>query len=349
MIALKDVSRPLTTAGPRSGVALPGRNPVPGRHAPGTTPDPAVTPGRAAAVRGYLHPGYARSLDEFGRPRALLRSGAYVLERPIPGSTDRDAMGCYPLLCCADWRALPEDLRDLQDLVSLTCVADPFAGFDRSELERCFDVVLDFKPHFVTELTRPVEAIVSRSHQATVRRALRDVDVEICADPAAHLDEWVGLYDCLIHRHGIRGIRAFSRGAFARQLALPGMVMFRATSRDTGAIGMDLWYVQGDVAYGHLAAFNRLGYELRASYATKWNVLRYFHGKVRWLELGGAAGTRPGAAAGLSAFKRGWATGTRMAHLCGKVLDRSRYEALCAAGGAADARYFPAYRREEFA
>ena len=164
-------------------------------------------------------------------------------------------------------------------------MADPFAPCDRSTLEQWFDVVLDFKPHFVTELTRPVEAIVSRSHQAAVRRALRQVDVEVCLEPAAHLDEWVGLYDCLIQRHRIEGIRAFSRAAFARQLAVPGMVMFRATSRDGQTIGMDLWYLQGDVAYGHLAAFNARGYELRASYATKWHTLRYFHGKARWLEL----------------------------------------------------------------
>ncbi|MBI2529355.1 MAG: GNAT family N-acetyltransferase [Candidatus Rokubacteria bacterium] len=300
-------------------------------------------------MTGYLHPGYAGSFDAFGRPRALPRSGAYVLERPIPGSTDRDAMGCYPLLCCAEWRALPQDLRDLEDLVSLTCVADPFAPCDRSTLEQWFDVVLDFKPHFVTELTRPVEAIVSRSHQAAVRRALRHVDVEVCHDPAAQLDQWVRLYDCLIQRHGITGIRAFSRAAFARQLALPGMVMFRATSGAGETIGMDLWYVQGDVAYGHLAAFSSRGYELRASYATKWHVLRHFHGKVRWLGLGGAAGTRPGVADGLSAFKRGWATGTRMAHLCGRILDRSRYEALCASRGTGTTRYFPAYRQEEFA
>ena len=347
VIPLKYDSSPLTTNSGLSNVTPQGRDF--GWSDRGAEPGPAAMPSRADGMSGYLHPGYAGSLGEFGCPRALPRSGAYVLQRSIPGSTDRDAMGCYPLLCCADWSGLPEDLSDLKDLVSLACVADPLATCDRSDLERWFDVVLDFKPHFVTELRRPVEAIVSRSHQAAVRRALKHVDVEICADPAAHLGEWVGLYDCLIQRHGITGIRAFSRAAFARQLALPGMVMFRATSRGGRAIGMDLWYVQGDVAYGHLAASSRLGYELRASYATKWHVLRHFHGKLRWLELGGAAGTQPRAAGGLSAFKRGWATGTRMAHLCGKVLDRPRYEALGAARGAGGAPYFPAYRQGEFA
>jgi len=300
-------------------------------------------------LAGYLHPGYAESLGEFGRPRALPRAGGVVLERAIPASSDRDAMGCYPLLCCADWDGLPDDLRDLEDLVSLVCVVDPFARCDRAALARWFDVVVDFKPHYVTDLAGPIEAIVSRSHRATVRRALRRVAVERCDDPARHAGEWLALHECLVRRHRITGIRAFSPAALTRQLALPGMVMFRAMVSDGETVGMDLWYVQGDVAYGHLAAFNARGYELRASYATKWEVLRYFHGRVRWLELSGGAGGAPGDDGGLVAFKRGWATGTRMAHLCGKVLDRRRYDALCAARGAGDTRYFPAYRAGELA
>jgi hypothetical protein len=258
-------------------------------------------------------------------------------------------MGAYPLLCCANWELLPEDLHDLGDLVSLVCVVDPFAPCDRTSLAQWFDVVVDFKVHFVTELEAPVESIVSRSHRATVRRALGRVGVTVCPEPAAHLDEWLDLYGTLIERHGITGLRAFSRAAFARQLALPGLVMFRATAPSGQPIGMELWYVQGEVAYGHLAAFSDTGYELRASYATKWHVLHHFHGKVRWLELTGAAGTDPRAEDGLTAFKRGWATGTRMAYLCGKILDSARYQALCAARGSGDTRYFPAYRQGEFA
>jgi hypothetical protein len=110
---------------------------------------------------------------------------------------------------------------------------------------------------------------------------------------------------------------------------------------------MDLWYVQGDVAYGHLAAFSSRGYELRASYGTKWHVLQYFHGKVRFLDLMGAAGAAD-ATNGLTQFKRGWATGTRTALLCGAILDRPRYDDLCAVRRIGATRYFPAYREGEF-
>ncbi len=300
------------------------------------------------AVTGYLHPDYAESLREFGRPRLLPHSAGYLLERPIPGTAERDAMGCYPLFCCANWSALGEDLGDLHGLVSVVCVVDPFAPCDRARLARWFDVVVDFKTHFVTELTQPAEAIVSLSHQATVRRALRRMHVEVCSEPDRHLDEWSILFDHLIERRHITGLRALSRRAFARQLALPGMVMFRASSLDGQTIGMDLWYVQGDVAYGHLAAYSPLGYALRASYGTKWHVLRYFRDKVRWLDLAGAAGINPRSEDGLTRFKRGWATGTRMALLCGKVLNRPRYESLCTLHDVGETRYFPAYRQGEF-
>ena len=61
------------------------------------------TPRASAAgpmVSGYLHPTYARSLSEFGAPRHLPHSGAWILERRIPGSPYSDAMGCYPILAC---------------------------------------------------------------------------------------------------------------------------------------------------------------------------------------------------------------------------------------------------------
>src|SRR3990172_4731763 len=77
------------------------------------------------AVTGYLHPGHAASLAEFGTPRPLPHSGGWLLERTIPGSESRDAMGCYPLFACRDWSRLPMDLEDLaRDLVSVSLVTD---------------------------------------------------------------------------------------------------------------------------------------------------------------------------------------------------------------------------------
>ena len=61
-------------------------------------------------MSGYAHPAYAWSLQEFGCPRELPRCGGWVLERQVPGTSERDATGCYPLFACADWGRLREDL-----------------------------------------------------------------------------------------------------------------------------------------------------------------------------------------------------------------------------------------------
>jgi hypothetical protein len=309
----------------------------------------------AAPAAGYEHPDYAASLAEFALPLLLPRCGGWVLRRPIADSPDHDLIGPYPLFFCNDWSRLPQDLRELPaaaiGAVSFAMVADPFADLAPDWLTANFDVALPFKDHLIADLSRPIEAIVSKSHQITVRRALRKVAVSVSAAPRGRLTQWVGLYDHLIERHRICGIRAFSRRAFARQLAIPGLVAFEAHEIATGdLVGMDLWYLQGEVAYGHLAAFSPRGYALRASYATKWEVLRHFSDKAAWLHLSGNAGTSGADASrdGLTQFKCGWATGTRKAYFCGKILDRVVYERLVRERNAAAETFFPAYRRGQF-
>ena len=162
-------------------------------------------------------------------------------------------------------------------------------------------------------------------------------------DPVGHLAKWVELFGVLAKRHRITGIRAFSPDAFAKQLAIPGMVMFDARANGE-TVGLDLWYIQGDVAYGHLVAFNERGYALRASYATKWFMLNYFAGKVRWVDLGGGAGTISNGSDGLSLYKEGWSTGTVPAYLCCRIFDQTLYDVLSAASGTTGSSYFPAYR-----
>ena len=235
--------------------------------------------------------------------------------------------------------------------VTFSMVTDPFASLKVEFLRSFFDVVVPFKKHYIAELSQPIEKLVSKSHQETVRRALKKVEVSLCADPPALLSEWSGFYRNLALRHGITGIRAFSEAAFARQLAIPGLVAFEAREIETGKIvGMDLWYMQRDVAYGHLAAFSDRGYELRASYATKWHVLHYFMNKVSYLNLGAAAGASAEVSAndGLAMFKRGWSSDTRINYFCGKVLEPAVYAKLVRDGNAEAFSFFPAYRKGAF-
>ena len=296
---------------------------------------------------GYLHADYAGSFSESGRPRHLPSSDGWLIERDIPDTAWRDAMGCYPLFCCANWRTLADDINaSAGELVSLVLVADPLADCDPGTLRSSFDLVRPLKEHFVVETGRPIDDIVSRSHRSHATRALRTVTVERCLTPLAYLEEWNQLFGALAVRHSITDMRRFSRTAFARQLAGLGLVMFRA-SVDGRTVGFDLWFEQGDSAQAHLAAFDATGYDTHASYATKWSAISYFNDRVRWINLGG--GTTERGDDNLGRFKRGWATGTRTAWLCGRMFRPDVCADILAMKAIEDGgAYFPPYRSGEF-
>jgi hypothetical protein len=298
---------------------------------------------------GYCHRRYAESFTEFGRPRELPNCGGWLVERAIPGSALFDGMGCYPLFDCERWSRLPLDLSALADsLVSVALVANPFGDATEADLRTWFDVVIPYKQHHVTDLERPVADLLGRHHRRSVQKAFRRVEVSTCPTPCALLDEWCALYGQLSARHGITGLRAFSRVAFERQFDVPGMVAFRA-SVGGEIVGLHCWYVRGHIAYGHLGATSARGYEYMASYALYWYAIEYFGECVRWLDLGGVAGLSDGESAeGLRRFKSGWATGTRPTFLCGRVLQPSAYARLTTERAVGKTTYFPAYRCGEF-
>jgi hypothetical protein len=296
-------------------------------------------------VTGYANRAYTEALAEFGTPIFLPRSGGNLLKRPICGTGSYDAMGPYPLFACADWNRLAEDFEALRgDVVSIAVAPDPFGEYSVDTLRGCFDRVVEFKAHFVVDLDRPYGV---RHHRYYARKALRDVTVDVCS-PAELLKDWVRLYQHLIERHAVKGIKAFSPQSFERQFEAPGLVCVRARLADGECVGAHLWYVQGNVAYSHLAASNDVGYRLSSSYAIYEAALKYFQGKVRWVDLGAGAGTSAGAD-GLTKFKEGWSNDTRMAYFCGRVLDPVRYAELARVAGAEGVAYFPAYRNGELA
>ncbi len=156
------------------------------------------------------------------------------------------------------------------------------------------------------------------------------------------------LYQHLAEKHGLNGIRAFSRASFEQQLAVPGMVAFRAEHQST-TVAANLFYVQGETAYDHLTASSTAGYRLRASYALKWCAILHFIGKVRWIDWGGGAGAADDGDDGLAVFKKGWAKKTREAFFCSKILDSKKYTEIVGAKKLEHSSYFPAYREGEFA
>jgi hypothetical protein len=298
-------------------------------------------------VAGYLHPGYAASLAEFGAPRFLTHSIGWILERDIPGTSLRDAMGCYPLFACRNWAGLIYDLNELEnDLVSLTLVTDPFGDYSIEELHVCFpDRVLSFKEHFVIDFNAHNQ--ISKHHRYYAQRARAAMHVEVVSNGPAFLDEWVGLYANLTSRYGLSGIKAFSPSSFAQQLSVPGVIILRAEEAGE-TVGAHIWYVQGPIAYSHLAAVSERGYDLMASYALYAFALEYFADKVRVMDLGASAGINSRGPEGLTRFKRGWANGTRPAYFCCKIFNQERYREIVNATEILPSEYFPAYRSNEF-
>lgn len=301
------------------------------------------------AVCGYLHRGYAESLSEFGNPRYLPHCGGWILERFIPGTPYKDAMGCYPLFICQDVYDLHIDLAELaHELVTLVLVTGPFSNVDEVYLRNRFDLVKPFKYHYIADLSQPIAKYVSKHHRYYARKSLREIEVIVCHDPLRYIDEWISLYDNLIKRHHIRGIRAFSPECFRKQLNTPGMVLFVAERRGE-VIGARLAAIHDNVAYSHLSAFSDVGYRTRASYGIYLTMMEYLVSKhVHYIDLGAAAGLEENPSDGLSQLKKGWSNMTRMVYLCGQVFDQQKYTEACRWNHIMKTNYFPAYRDGEF-
>jgi hypothetical protein len=299
-----------------------------------------------ASVTGYLHPGYAQALLEFGTPTEMRHSGAWFLQRRIPGCAWSDGTGCYPYLACQDWSMLASDLDHRRhELVSFAATPDPFGAFTLADLQRAFpDHLQHFKEHHIADLHRPLQDIVSTHHRRQAEKALRQVDVECTAQPLQSLDEWTRLFDMAAAKFHITGMRAFSRAAFARHLALPGV--FMSLARHQGeVIAAHIQMVHGDAAYAHLAAQNDTAYKLGAAFALYHAEVQYFADKVRWIDWGGEVGLAKDGR--LSSFKRGWSTETRPVYFGGRIFDRERYDAMARARQIGATGYFPAYREGE--
>jgi len=231
----------------------------------------------------------------------------------------------------------------------LTVVADPFAQIGEGLLRECFrDTAVPFKKHYIVDPAANAGNPASAHHRKYARKSLEKLGIEVAPDPTAYLDEWVSLYENLVRAKHLSGIKAFSRRAFAIQLKVPGMIMFRALAPGrTESIATHLWYLMGEVAYFHLAALAPEGYAANASYALLWTAIGYFRSRARRLDLGGGAGTSEDPSDGLSWFKRGWATSTRTAWLCGRIFNREAYDSLVGSRRTRSGDYFPAYRAGE--
>lgn len=297
---------------------------------------------------GYMHPQYAESHHELGSVRNLPHSRGCLIRRTIPGYPDADGMGCYPLFACGDWSQLRLDMAELADeFVSVALVTDPFGDYDEHCLRRCFpDLVIPFKRHYVVNLSKPRALVVSKHHLRYARKALRLLAIDVHPDPPAFLEEWMRLHGHLVSKKKIRPIGTFSRRAFARQLATPGMVLFWAAYEQTPVAAI-MFLVHGEVAYGHALGYTPEGYAMWAQYALISSAIDYFSGSLHWIDLMGVPGLRDEGNEGIRRFKEGWTRETRMAWFCGSICDREKYAEIVRTTRTSGAGYFPAYRCNE--
>jgi len=239
---------------------------------------------------GYLHPAYGESLREFGTPVALPGSGAWILRRRVPQTSDEDGAGLYPLFCCADWRRLSSDVDALNgEIVSLVMVSDPFGDYDEALLGRSFpDLLRPFKRHYVVDLGAERDRVGSTHHRYYARWARRRIRVERANRPIDHLEEWTALYSEVLRLHAVTGIARFSLRSFERQLEVPGLTMFRAFEGDR-VVGAQLWMIDRNIGFSHLTALDERGLRTRAAYALMAEAIAHFSGVVDWLDLGGGA------------------------------------------------------------
>jgi hypothetical protein len=300
-------------------------------------------------INGYHHPDYACSLAEFGEPFKIKNCEGWILKRFIPGFQYQDAMSCYPLFSCRDWSKLCLDLEEIaNDLVTLTMVIDPFADADYRHLKNCFDIIRPFKSHYIVNLSKNWEDKIDRRHKQKIKKALNEIEIEVCHEPIRYIDEWAFLYDNLIQRHKIDGIRAFSKECFRKQLSIPGMFLIIGKLHKE-IIGGNLVLMRDKVAYDHLAAFSPLSYQVNAAYGIFWNTFKFLAEQgIQYLDIGGVAGTEAGKKCGLDQFKRGWTKDTQQVYLCGRIFNSAVYEKICREKGISETVYFPAYRMEEF-
>ena len=301
-------------------------------------------------MSGYLHNTYAESLSDYGEIICLPHSKGWILKRRIPNSGYHDGIGIYPLFACENWDKLPLDLEEVKnDLVCLSMVTDPFGKFDKNVLKNLFiDAFFVFKKHFVIDLSKNMDEIISKHHWRNIKKAKKKIFVEKCESSKLICDDWIKLYKHLIKAHNITGIPAFSERALAKQLEVPGAQIFRGINEGE-TIAVLVWYIIKNVAYYHLGASSDRGYRLNASFALFWKSIEYFSSLgLEWINLGAGAGANANGISGLARFKKGWSSGTTPVYFCGRIFNAEQYNNILKQKNMGSGKYFPAYRKGEF-
>lgn len=273
----------------------------------------------------------------------LPNARTHLLERSVPGSSQIDLMGCYPLCVLDSNPALANDLSELAageylSMVMVTdCLTQPSEAFLRAHFETC----RSYKTHFVHDARLP-NSTYSKHHRDRVRLARRTCETRV-VELGDYISEWMACYETLVQKKNITGIQNFSRTYFEAVAALPSATTVAAFV-DGQFVSAHIWIRHDTSVYAHLAASTPLGYKVRAAFAIYDHAIELFR-ESGVIDFGGGAGVEAGKVDGLADFKKGFANDEKRNFLCGKVLNHAAYGALCAERGIdPQANFFPAYR-----
>jgi len=286
-----------------------------------------------------------KSLDSIGEAHFLKHAQGWLFKRTFR-QFGFDLTGSYPFFKALKPENLKADLQALQTLesfIALVLVSDPLDPNSEKQLGPLFpDCFRLFKHHYGIDLTQKLE--FSAHHRYYARRAERTQSFEVLVEPLQILNEWFDLYQNLILKHQIKGVRAFSKTAFQNLLQTPGLIAFLARI-DQDILGIHLWMLDPaqKKAYSHLAASSKLGYENYCAYLLYQKGIAWFAEQgYHHLDLGG--GLYNQSENGLAFFKQGWSNVRWPVWLCGKIFDREKYRFLTENK---QGNYFPAYREGE--
>lgn len=264
-----------------------------------------------------------------------------LLVRQIPGSTWRDALGCYPLALVHPRGDLQSGLSRLRatGLVSVALVPDPLNGPPSEALAAAFPVCRPFKTHYLIDREAgPVQ--FAPTHRRMIRKAVKACSIGL-VNLRDTLEEWKRLYAHTVTRHRITGIQKFAPSYFTALADAPEVFAFAAQC-DGQIVAMILWVRSGDTAYAHLEGSSIAGYKTQAIYGIFAAANDYFH-DCRFLHFGGTAGVADRGYDGLAYFKRGFANRHVTSYFCGSYLDSERCGILMR--NQPETSFFPAYRQ----
>ncbi|MEM9520638.1 MAG: GNAT family N-acetyltransferase [Actinomycetota bacterium] len=293
-------------------------------------------------MESYGSAEYCATLSHLGVPVSFDRAGGAMLSRTIDSSCLTDLTGPYPWAGFSDWSSVGAELDAITGPVTATVVVAPTSDVDDDVLVEQFpDHLVDFKLHFLVDLTADHATSRSATHRRKVRRSRPELSVSALEPTPVIADRWVELYHHLGERHAITGGAAFSDDGLRAQLVHPDCRCFGAFVGDE-LVGMVSFMTSGAVAAYHLGAYAQSGYALEAAYAifpVAFDVLAAEG--VELVNLGGGAGLSVEEGDGLARFKRGWSTHTGVARVAGRILDPEAFDRL---SSSSETTFWPPYR-----